>query len=362
MTSQAVEAYKTSKPSAAFAKLDPTESLAEGIGQSYGVIGYKGKIWSLRVRGETHLFLRKDDGTPISYIDVVILRQAKNKAKSFYPGGYEENASAGKRPTCASLDGVKPDPDVLEQQSPTCGLCKKNEWYVDQNGRKKRDCQDYKRLAVLLTPNQTTGFFGAPLMEPVFLRVPPASLNALATFGENLSQQGWPYPSFITRVSFDPIKSHPEFTFKFITGLKDDEANAVMAIREDMIAHRITGEDEIARRATQQLAPSQKTAPIPPALPTMAPSVSHPLPTQQKPEVEDLGNPVGWGGPATSEPKVVEPKVIDATPGVGGSWNIPQEPNPNPVQGADIGQTAEDVGEAVEDPDLDAKINALLAT
>src|ERR1700678_4515939 len=148
---------KTSRPSQAFAHLDPGESLSEGIGTGYPVIGYKGKIWAVRVRGENHIFLRPDDGTPIGYIDVVFLRQAKTKAKSYYADGFDEAGSAGKRPECASIDGVRPDPDIPPEtrQNDLCATCKRNEWHTDTKGRKSRDCQDYKRLAVLILPNQT---------------------------------------------------------------------------------------------------------------------------------------------------------------------------------------------------------------
>src|SRR5882672_10877256 len=85
-------------PAKAFAAL-PAESLAEGIGSSYGIIGYKGKVWSLRYRGEKHTFVRADDGSPMSYIDVIILRSPSVKSKSYYPReeGYDPNSSDGKR-------------------------------------------------------------------------------------------------------------------------------------------------------------------------------------------------------------------------------------------------------------------------
>ena len=84
----------TAKPAAAFAaalnSADP-ESLADGIGSSYGIIGYKGKVWSLRYRGEKHTFTRPDDNSPIGHIDVIILRQARVKSKSYY-GKYDPSA------------------------------------------------------------------------------------------------------------------------------------------------------------------------------------------------------------------------------------------------------------------------------
>ena len=72
-----MEVFKNSKPAQAFTG-EPVESLAEGIGSSYGVISYKGKVWSLRYRGERYTFTRPDDGTPVGHIDVIILAKAKH--------------------------------------------------------------------------------------------------------------------------------------------------------------------------------------------------------------------------------------------------------------------------------------------
>jgi len=367
------------KPSTKFARLDPTESLAEGIGSSYPVIGYKGKIFSIRHRGESKPLLRADDGTPVGYLDVVILRQAKVKAKSYYPDGFEDGGSAGKRPACASIDGVRPDPDVQHAQASLCAICPRNEWKTDPNGKKSRECSDYKRLAVLVMPQQTARLFGQPLMEPAFLRIPPASLNNLSIFGENMSQQGWAYPSFITRVSFDPAKAHPEFTFKFLQGLTDAEADVVLVLREEVVAKRITGEDEIARRAAgpqvsvsepvgQSIplgtgAPVQQAPPPPPASQPATAAVTH---------VEALPNPTlltgafGLGPAEQAAPKPIQVhQTLDLTQQPGGAFGValPPEPDQAPPQpGAAIGQSAVDTGEVSGDADLDAQIAAMLNT
>jgi hypothetical protein len=373
MTITAVDPIKAQRPSARFAKMDPTESLAEGIGSSYPVIGYKGKIFSIRWHGEKKTLLRPDDGSPVSYLDVVILRQAKVKSKSYYAEGFAEGGSEGKRPTCASLNGITPDTDVLSKQSDVCAICPRNEWKTDQNGKKSRECSDYKRLAVLILPNQTVPLYGQPLMEPAFLRIPPASLNALVIFGDNMSQQGWPYMSFITRIMFDPQKSHPEFVFKFVQGLSDVEADTVLGLREDVVASRITGEDEIARRALPAPAATVAVtqvgsfpAPQPPAsAPTPAATVAAPQPAPA-PVIEALANP-GLAAPAgTAIPTRVIPTMIELTQtqpgGAFGSAAAPPPPadQPMPQPGAMVGQSAEDVGTAAEDPDLDAQIAAML--
>ena len=109
------------------------DSLSEGITGSYGVLGYRGKVWSLRYKGEKYNFVRQDDGTPAAAIDVIILRSAKQKSKSFYDS-FDEHQSEGKRPICASLDGILPDEDVVQKQSETCALadviaiCEEHGW------------------------------------------------------------------------------------------------------------------------------------------------------------------------------------------------------------------------------------------
>src|SRR5882757_2838340 len=101
------------KPSQAIAQAiaGKQDSLADGIGQSYAVLQYKGKVWTLRHRGERHIIVRPDDGSPSNYIDVIILNQNSHKSKSYYKD-FDQNSSEGARPICASIDGVKPDADV----------------------------------------------------------------------------------------------------------------------------------------------------------------------------------------------------------------------------------------------------------
>jgi hypothetical protein len=333
---QEVDLFKNAPMPAAFAALGAQhETLAEGIGQSYAVIGYKGKTWSIRYRGERYNFTRADDGEPLSYIDVIILRQGHTKSKSFYKskeegGGYDPEASEGKRPVCASLDGITPDADVLEKQADHCAICPRNVWKTSADGKKGRDCTDYKRLAVLIAPALSARIVGSPLLEPVFLRVPPASLNGLAKYGETLDSMGRHYVSLVTRISFDQEKPHPEFKFKAQTPLGDAEAAIVLPLRDSPIALRITGEDqhvEAVQRLEQTQVLKQVEKPKPPV------EVVKPKP---EPEPEGTGFEVLTNGNAAA-------KTVAA-----------------PVQ---VEQTSEDTGEATEsDAALDAKVAAMLAS
>ena len=246
-----ISAFKGIKPSQAFASLDPTsESLADGIGSSYGIVGYKGKVWSLRLRGETYNFTRAEEGggtSPLPYLDVIVLRQMPAKSKSFYPPGSYVDGQMGTRPLCSALDGVTPDADIATPQSTACAICSRNTFKTSPDGRKTRECSDYKRMAVLVLPKLTKDLLGAPLLEPVFLRVPAASLNDLALLGEGMAAQGFHFASFVTRIGFNPDKPHPQMTFRALQPLGDKEASIVLPMRDDPTSFRITGENDVGK-------------------------------------------------------------------------------------------------------------------
>lgn len=359
-----LEGFKGQKPAQAFVQaLNSTQdSLADGIGSSYGVIGYKGKVWSLRLRGERHTFVRPDDGTPASYIDVIILRQAHHKSKSYYEK-YDPNASEGTRPICSSLDGVVPDEDVAIKQAEACAICPRNAWKVNAEGRKGRECTDYKRLAVLVVPSLTRVLLGTPLLEPVFLRIPPASLNDLAIVGETMDKQGWHYSSYVMRISFDPDQPHPKMVFRPLQALTGDEAPVVLPMREDAMALRITGEDQTrdGPKIMRLAQPGQ-----------IAPKLA--APQQLAPQPQPQPQPAPQPAPAP----VIEATAKDVTPQKGGMFAGAEVATAPPAKLAGgnaaagvvkeatapaVTQTAQDTGEATEsDAALDAKIAALLET
>ena len=345
---QLPDSFKNRQMAPAFqTKLNAQEdNLAEGIGQSYGVIAYKGKVWSLRYRGERKTVIRPDDGTPSAYLDVIILGQAHGKSKSFYKK-YDAATSDGDRPICSSIDGVIPDMDVTTKQSESCALCPRNVWKTDPaTGRKGRECTDYKRLAVLVLPTQTQVLFGQPLLEPVFLRVPPDSLNSLAIMGETMAAQGYHYSSYITRITFDPQKAHPCMQFRPLQGLTDQEAPVILELRDSPIVGRITGGDiaQLGMKAVTQaiITPSEVEG-----------SANVPL-------IQVPGPALGQTLGQAPTPPVVQQTVPLAT-GLGlGAAAAPVNP---PQQGPQPGlQTAADVGVTeASDDELDARIASLVA-
>ena len=243
--------FKGQKVSSAFSHLDPTQSLGEGVAGGFPVINFRGKMWSLRLRGEKYAFVRDDDGTPLSYLDVIIVGVSPGMSKLFYPPGTWDEDSAG-APICASVGGIVPDPGVPEPQSPSCGICRHNQWANQPNGRRGKACQDHKRLAVLLMPSITTKMLGAPLTEPAFLKVPPGSLMTLKAYGDSLTHQGYHYAAVVTRISFAPDKLF-QMTFKGLQVLTDKEAPLVLPLLEDPMTKRIIG----LAPAVREIAPSR---------------------------------------------------------------------------------------------------------
>jgi hypothetical protein len=258
---------------------------------------------------------------------------------------------------------------------------------MQPNGKMGRECTDYKRLAVLLLPTISAPLFGGvPLMEPVFLRVPPASLNNLAVVGETMGNQGWHYSSYIMRISFDPNEAHPKMIFKPLQGLTDKEAPVVLPLREDMQAKRITGEDQPAR-ITHVAQEVVKPDPLPVGGAATGLDPSTPVPISPVPAQATLNGADGQTKASSSETTVSAPLATQGTAsvqtatdvsatssavdtGFGLVTNPPaQTAQPAPSQTSEPTLTATpasttivaDQGEATDsDADLDAKIAAMM--
>jgi hypothetical protein len=321
------------------------DNLADGIGQSYPVIAYKGKIWALRHRGERKIVPRPDDGSPSGHLDVVILEQAKGKSRSFYKK-YDANTSEGDRPICASMDGVVPDSDVTQKQSESCAVCIRNVWKVDaQTGRKGRECSEYKRLAVLVHPNQSAAALGAPLSEPMFLRVPPDSLNSLAIMGEVMGNQDMHYSTYWTRITFDPVKAHPSMVFRPDTPVEDRLVSLVLELRNSPTVARITG-GEVALQGPK-LVQQPVTATAAPGAPVF--DIDQP-PAGPAPEVPNRGRPVG----SKNKPKVAPVQTVQAVAPAPGNGHDEEET-------LDMFKTPDEGVTEASDDELDAEIARMIA-
>lgn len=225
-----------------FAGANANDDLSSGIQSSFGLIGYKGKVWSIRYRGEDTPLMREDGDGAKGSIEVIILAASKAVSKVFYKDGYVEGSTAA--PDCFSNNGVTPDPASAAKQCDTCALCPHNQWgsRVSQTSSKGKACADSKRLAVVPMQDIENEVFGGPML----LRVPAASLQDLAQYGVKMNQLGYPYYSIATRIAFDTAESYPKFVFSAIRPLNNEEGQIVLAARTGHHVERILSENEFA--------------------------------------------------------------------------------------------------------------------
>jgi len=237
--------FKRGQIAKVFQGMDAGPALGEHIQTGgFSSVRYRGKRWSLQHAGHNYPFVRPDDGSPLTFLDLIVIAQQPNVSKAYFPGDFDEDSASG--PVCTSVRGDKPDPGVSVKQSETCASCKHFGWTTLPNGRRGKECQDHIRLAVFLLPALTKKMLGSPLDEPVFFKVPPGSFPVFKAYGAELKDEGYPPYSVVTRVSFHADKLF-QIEFKGVKILSDEEAAVVKRIMDEKhaVIQRIIGEDTL---------------------------------------------------------------------------------------------------------------------
>ncbi len=309
------------------------EDLGAGITSGFGVIGYKGKIWSIKVGGAEHKMLRPDDGTPAASIELVILRASDSVSKVFYKSSYVDGSNV--KPDCQSVNGARPDKTIPNPVHPQCADCPMNQWgsRVSEDGKPGKACQDVKRLAVVPQSNIRNDALGGPLL----LRVPPASLKELKTYADQLMGHGFPYFAVATRILFDMDKAFPRFIFSAIRALSDEEADDVLAMRDDPRTKRITDEAVEFLDSGESEAPAQQAPP--PAKSMFEQPPGQPVTPKVTPAPQ-MQNPVQAPAEAAATPVPARRKKAAQTP---------SQPQQTPIQQPGVPPHDPVTGEVVED-------------
>ncbi len=205
------------------------DDLSAGVAASYGIIGFKGKVWSNRYGGEEKVLMREDGDGPRNSIDVVLVKGAPAISKIFYKGGYVDGANAP--PDCWSGNGITPDASVVAKVNPTCADCPMNAWgsRVSEAGKPGRACSDSRRLAVVPVGDMKNELFNGPML----LRIPAASLKDLKGYSDLLSSHQFPYFAVATKISFDVNEAYPKFVFQAIRPLTAEEGAMVLELQND---------------------------------------------------------------------------------------------------------------------------------
>lgn len=251
------------------------DELGAGVSSSYGVIGYKGKVWSLRYQTTDEVLMRDDGDGPRNSIEVVIVKASAAVSKIFYKGGYVEGSSAA--PDCWSANGVTPDGSVQNKVHSTCADCPMNAWgsRVTESGKQGKACADSRRVAVVPVGDIENDRFGGPML----LRIPAASLKDLKAYGDLLNGYNYPYYAVATRVSFDPKEAYPKFVFQAIRPLTDAEAMKIKALRDDKRVGTVLAETASGTGAPAAKPVAASPFEQPPATPFEQPAAPTAAPT-----------------------------------------------------------------------------------
>jgi hypothetical protein len=336
---------------AVFANVNPDAGdLSSGIQGGFGHIGYKGKVWSVRFRGEEVQLMRPDGDGPRNSIELVILKSSPAVSKIFYKDGYVEGSNSA--PDCWSTDGIKPSAGAAMKQAVTCATCPKNAWgsRITPEGKQAKACSDSRRLAVVPLNDIKNEVYGGPML----LRVPAASLQDLAQFGQKMGHLGYPYYAIGVRVSFDPASAFPKFQFAAIRALTNDEALLVVEMQKSAEVARILAENDFAAQPAlpaphqQALAAAFEQPPMQLAAPLAAP------PPAAAPAPAPVTQQVTSGFGTVSAPTKVQPPAENNV--------VPlQQPAPAaPVAAAPAAQPAPAPAPAAGASDFEAALDAKL--
>ena len=287
----------------------PNDELGAGVSSSYGIIGYKGKVWSIRHQGNEHVLMRDDGDGPRNSIEVVLVKASPAISKIFYKRGYVEGSNEA--PDCWSANGQTPDASVQNKVNPTCADCPMNAWgsRVTEAGKQGKACTDSRRVAVVPLLDIENELFGGPML----LRIPAASLKDLKMYGDTLNGYSYPYYAVATRVAFDAKEAYPKFVFSAIRPLSDDEATKVVKLREDADKKLST----VLSEKLEGAAPTAEPAKEVPASPFEAgfdPKAAQPAQTQP-----------AQAQPAQTQAAQTQPAAEPVTPEV---TNTPQTAQP----------------------------------
>jgi len=318
------------------------DDLSGGITGGYGLIKYRGKVWSIQYNGNVQTLMRDDGDGPRGSIDVVIVKANAHLSKTWYEQGWDENNN--NPPDCASANGIVPDAGVPKQQSAVCATCPRNAWGSAPNGGKGKACGDHRRLAVVPvapagTPNGPDVLRNEPFGGPLLLRCPAASLQDMAAFDSRYKGLGYPYFTMAIKIGFDPNESYPKFTFAAIRPLTEDEGRVIMELRNSPETARVIHEGTAPAQAAVA-APAQGTflEQLPAGTPTAA--AAQPAPqVQVQPVTQPAPQPVvAQPAPVAAQP---QPAAVTPTPSVApapataGGFGA-ASPQPAPVQAAAV--------------------------
>ncbi len=191
------------------------------------------------LRGRTFRFIeggeeREKFNDNINVVVLGVEPEAGRFIKTFYDGVY--NSGDNSPPTCASSNGIQPDPWVTAAQSQHCATCPKNQFgsATSRTGKKSKACRDSKRIWIVKPDDIEGTVFG--------LNVPVTSLKSLSEFGVAVKNAGAPLSSVIVQIGMTDAE-YPLLTFSMLGFLDEQFGMKAMERNEtkDWMIYRPTG-------------------------------------------------------------------------------------------------------------------------
>ena len=270
---------------AAFSNSD----LTSGVGQSYPILSFKGRMWHV-AQGATRTLIENEDGDARSSIEVVLMKSNPALSKLYYEGGYVEGSTD--KPTCFSNDGIVPDASSTAKQAKACNVCPHNQWgsKITESGSKGKACSDLRRMAVAPAGD---------LENPMLIRIPADTLKELAEYARGLDRRKVPYNAVVTKLGFDTTVAHPKLTFKTVRYLSDAEFDLVEDVLGRDVIKSICGLTDGPPPVVEDDIPG--TPPVRVAKPVVAEPAPEPMPPKAK--VSGFGGSEGKEAAPVQSPK-----------------------------------------------------------
>jgi hypothetical protein len=332
-----------------FAGAANSDDLSAGVQVGFGILGYKGKVWSIRKGGTETPLMRPDGDGPRNSIEAVILKASSHVSKIWYEQGYVEGSTAA--PDCFSTNGVTPDAASKKRQSNACAVCPMNQWgsRITPAGKAGKACSDSKRTAIAPLEDIKNEAFGGPML----LRVPAASLRDLATFGQMMQALGYQYYAIGTRIAFDPAEAYPKFVLNAIRPLTDAEADLVLQLRESPQVATILaeGSENAIASPVQQAVALASAFEQPPITPVPGPQI------MQQP-VQQVAQPAPQPAPV-QQLQQSAPQPVNV-PSFGGAE--PESAAPEQQPGQQVMATPTAATASNFEAELDAQLDQLLGS
>lgn len=178
-------------------------------------ISIRGSVFRMMNNGEE--VAKNDDRA----MNVVIVRSSPDTARTFYAESFVEGEDA-KPPTCWSSNGVEPEPDVKEKQSPKCATCPQNVAGSGQNGD-SRACRFSRNLAVALEGDIGGKVYKLTLPAMSIFGKVENNVMPLQAYAKQLIAHNLPVNAVLTELRFDTSVSTPKLGFKAVRYLTKEE-------------------------------------------------------------------------------------------------------------------------------------------